>query len=123
MKIKYKENYKNVAQNSEAKCAIVLFRSMEGMRRALYHFNYTWYEKMIYKINIFCKKDQKPSTKIFKERWLYAEQAMEPDLIIWHNFRVNKLQIRLFEFLFFIVMVTILCICFKVIYMLEIELK
>lgn len=75
----------------QAEVAFVLFRSMEGVERALKAFNTPWYTRLLY---FFCRCcfSEEFKAKILHGRFLRARRTIEPELINWHNFGVTRNQ-------------------------------
>jgi len=95
-------------KDNQAKCAIVLFRSVEGFRRAEKAFSVPWYKKVIFK----CIKQTRLKEIRFHSKFLRVNSAVEPDLVLWQNFGVSKKNRFVRVFLFVIFTFILLGICF-----------
>ena len=90
------EEYKQVEAHKIA-AIFVVFRSMEGQKRALQAFK---------KQNSFCGKVSDQSHKFMGKHNLVAEQAVAPELIKWENLNISfckKVAFRLVTFIFTII--------------------
>ena len=88
----------------------MLFRSVEGLKRAKRAFRAPWYKKLLYTV-CFCCKSKRMERIIFHNKFLRLKPAVEPDLILWQNFGVSKKSrcIRTIIFLLFTLLLLIVC--------------
>jgi len=111
-------------KHNQALSALVLFRSMEGRRRALRAFKVNccvrfWYNfcKCFTRCNGFFQK--KYGDVLFKNTFLKVRNAVEPDLLLWQNFGVSKKNRCCRSVIFFLFVIFVLIVCFYGILLLE----
>ena len=98
----------------------MLFRSMEGVERALHAFKTSKFTRTW--ISIFtCCMSKKQKQKLFKNTWLKVQPAVEPELLLWENFGVSRGSriIRTGAYVLFVLVM--LTVCFYIISFLENE--
>jgi hypothetical protein len=118
IRVNYYRDLKNVGKNNQAKCAIVLFRSMEGYSRARKVFKVSCFKRFLYTV-FFCYKSASLTKIRFHEKFMRIRQAVEPDLILWQNFGISK-KSRFIRTIFFVIFTFILLVfCFYGIVSLE----
>jgi hypothetical protein len=116
--------------------AIVTFRSMEGVQRALAAFKihkirrnfsdfFNWL--CIKRFKGCCFKSGFRDVK-FNKRWLRVKKSVDPELLIWQNYGVTKMSRCLRICLYSVIMGIILIVCFygilffeNIIYLKELE--
>jgi hypothetical protein len=93
---------------------------MEGVERALHAFKSNKLKRAWFSI-FTCCMSKKQKSKLFKNKWLIVEPAVEPELLLWENFGVSTSS-RFVRVLFYIMFVLImLVVCFYIISLLETE--
>ena len=87
-------DYKNVdpsLTDGEIKSAYVVFKSMEGAQRCMQAYSYHYCRYFWFRCCVCCFKDKKNyDKKMFHNRWLQVDRAIEPSLIMWENLGYNK---------------------------------
>jgi len=118
LKAKYFENMEQIGRDNQAVSAFITFRSMEGVERAIHGFKSNWLQRKWFTL-FYCCTSQKRKTKLFKDKWLHVEQAVEPELLIWENFGVSYFS-RFFRIILYLIFVLfMLLVCFYTIAFLE----
>lgn len=118
LKAKYFENMEQIGRDNQAVSAFITFRSMEGVERAIHGFKSNWLQRKWFTL-FYCCTSQKRKTKLFKNKWLHVEQAVEPELLIWENFGVSYFS-RFFRIILYLIFVLfMLLVCFYTIAFLE----
>lgn len=113
--------YQDLAQGdnlNQALCAIVVFRSMEGVQRAKRLFKVPFYKQLLYKVCCRCCSNNYANI-MFKGKFFSIKTAVEPELLIWQNFGVTKKQRCVRIFLFGLFVLIMLSLCFYAILSLE----
>ena len=87
-------DYKSVdpsVTEGEIKCAYVVFKSMEGAQRCLQAYRNHYFKWFFQRFCIcFFKEKFGYDNKMFHNKWLYVDRAIEPSLIMWENLGYNK---------------------------------
>lgn len=98
--------------------AFVLFRSMEGVERALVGFQHNRFFRYFFSV-FYCCTPKLYRKKLFRDKWIKVKRAVEPELLIWENFGVTKKSrfVRILLYLIFVVFM--LGVCFFIIGILE----
>jgi hypothetical protein len=118
LKEKYFLSLEKIGKNNQAVAAFVTFRSMEGVQRAIRGFKSTRLQRGWFTL-FYCCTNSRQKSKLFKNRWLKVEQAVEPELLIWENFGVGRIN-RVIRILFYLIFVLfMLVLCFYVVSYLE----
>ena len=78
---KYREQIEQLDTANEVKCAFVTFRSEEGRARILQAYQMNRGKRCL----VMCCFKEKVRSKLFFERWLQVEPAINPSLIMWQN--------------------------------------
>jgi hypothetical protein len=118
LKSRYFSNVGLMGLDNQAVCAFVLFRSMEGVERAVSAFDSWSITKVFFSIFTCCISEKRKS-KLFKNNWLTVKHSVEPELLIWENFGVTvwSRMIRMLLYIVFVLMM--LVVCFYIILFLE----
>mmetsp|Transcript_511 Transcript_511/g.521 ORF Transcript_511/g.521 Transcript_511/m.521 type:complete len:488 (-) Transcript_511:930-2393(-) len=101
-----------LGQDNQAVTAFVVFRSMEGVERAMVGFDSWTLSRWMY--SIFGCASYRQRNKIFKKKWLDVKRGIEPDLLIWENFGVSRFSrfLRIILYVFFVFAMLIVCFYF-----------
>ena len=87
-------DYKNVdpsVTEGEIKSAYVVFKSMEGAERCLQAYRYHYFKWLCFRCCVCCFNDKiNYDKKMFHNKWLRVDKAIEPSLIMWENLGYNK---------------------------------
>ena len=73
----YESTIADKSEIPQAVCAFVIFRSYEGLERALYEFGIRWYVKLGHKI-LPCLVKQELIEKQLYGKWLDVQKSVEP---------------------------------------------
>ena len=102
---------------------MVIFRSMEGVKRALTAFEFNKYKNLMRK---YCKPlyQQCISTERieklkFKDRLLSVEIGVEPELLNWANYSVSVPEKIIRELIYAVWVICTLYACFQLVFQLE----
>lgn len=108
---KYYEVIQGKKKVNTAKCAIVVFRSMEGLQRAKAAFEVGWFSRLRYWVCCCCVS-RRLGQVLFKGRFLKVKKAVDPELLCWQNFGVSKKQRCLRTLIYIIFVILVLGVCF-----------
>ena len=107
-----------IGTNNQVVTVFLLFRSMEGVERALYAFKSYKITRMW--LSIFtCCMSKRQKSKLFKGKWLKVQPAVEPELLLWENFGVSRWGRFLRVLLYVVFVLVMLIVCFYIISYLE----
>ena len=118
LKIKYFETMEEMGTNNQVVTVFVLFRSMEGVERALYAFKSNKCTRMWFSL-FTCCMSKKQKSKLFKGKWIKVQPAVEPELLLWENFGVSQWGRFVRVMLYVIFVLVMLIVCFYIISYLE----
>lgn len=102
---------------------MVIFRSMEGPRRAQAAFEFNYYRKVVKKwckpIYKECISTEKLENLAFRDKLLNVEMGVEPELLNWANYSVSTPEKILRQLIYGVWVICTLYACFWLIFELE----
>jgi len=107
-----------MGKSNQALCAMVIFRSMEGVQRSKKALGISGFKKFLFRICCCCFSSKYARIQ-FKNRFLNLKPAVDPELLLWQNFGVSKKQRCMRIIIFVIFVLGILSLCFYSILFLE----
>ena len=109
---------------NQANAAMVIFRSMEGAKRALVAFEYANYKNYLrkYALPIYeqCVSRKRIENLIFKDKMLEIEPGVEPELLNWENYSVKLPERIIRNIIYSLWVILSLYACFYGIFSLEV---
>jgi len=103
---------------------MVLFRSNEGVKRAVTAFGFNYYKNLMRKfakpIYEACLSTGKLEKLKFKDRLLNVEPGVEPELMNRDNYSVSTPEYILRQIIYAVWIFLTLCGCFYIIFELEV---
>lgn len=108
---------------NQTKAAIIVFRSMEGVKRALRAFEFNYYKNIMRK---YCKplyenciSNARIEKMKFKDKLLSVQLGVEPELLNWENYSVTTPEKIIRQLIYAIWVIATLYACFMFVFTLE----
>lgn len=108
---------------NQTKAAIIVFRSMEGVKRALRAFEFNYYKNIMRK---YCKplyenciSNARIEKMKFKDKLLSVKLGVEPELLNWENYSVTTPEKIIRQLIYAVWVIATLYACFMFVFTLE----